>query len=614
MGLPYGEGRGGGGSLRAPAVWGIGLVWVAVILGIHRESPYTLVSAHGLLHSAIAERFAIAPGVIPPENPFFAGEPLLYYWSYHALAAGLAELFGIDVLHAFEVWEALAAFALVVLAAGLGRRVHGRVGFGLLISFFIMAGAQAQAPLVLLWRRLRVGHWPADDGSYLWGLVHPVSAWMRLGDPFGQLGPLVSYYLNVTSRPLALTTLVGAVWALAWTREAPLRGYLALTGTVALLALWSPIIAIAAGLSLAGGTLVVEFARRRGTGGLTDEARLPWLAVGLAVLSGLAVAFPSYGHLLRGTGGEGSGLLGGGLDTARAHAGWALAAGWTIGLLAAAGVARAPRGRRALPTVCLVASLPLLAATVLIILPAGNFVNFFHAALVLLAVPAAGAFRDPRGHLRVRGVAAALTLFLPTLLLVLWTYTGRPPSRIVIRNGQLERADGPEARIYRWLREEAPSDAVVVIDPGPPTRAVQGNTAELPALTGRTLYTERAHHYIVSGHPHVQERVAIAKALTAGRPLTAEQEQSLRQLGRPIYILTPSPPTLSLWPHEKAEKGGDVPSVVSVEPPGEPSRTRDNENIGRNVPETPRDGFLTVFQVSGGGGRLGSPHPLEGSP
>ena len=48
-------------------------LWTLLIAGIHRESPRTALSAHGFLHSAIAQRFWVDGFTLPPQNPFFAG-------------------------------------------------------------------------------------------------------------------------------------------------------------------------------------------------------------------------------------------------------------------------------------------------------------------------------------------------------------------------------------------------------------------------------------------------------------------------------------------------------------------------------------------------------------
>ncbi|MBW2393727.1 MAG: hypothetical protein JRG95_05610 [Deltaproteobacteria bacterium] len=547
------------GRVLGPATLGMVVACVAVVLGIHRESPFTLVSAHGLLHSAIVERFLIAPWVFPPENPFFAGEPLAYYWIFHAMTAGLASGLGIDPLRAIEFAVVLAMVGLVVLAAGLGRSTYGRVGFGLVIAFLVLAGAHAQAPLVLAWKVLRIGGLPLDDGTYLWGLVHPASEWMRLGDPYGKLGPLVNFYLNTTSRPLALTTLVGVMWALGATLRGKSKAWIALLLGTVLLSCWSPIIAIAAGASLAGAVIVVAAGQRFGVARISSDSSIAALPACLALFGGLALAFPTYAHLLSGGAGEGNGLFGGGLQAVLEQGWGALASGWALAGLAVLGWWRAPEPRRAELAVFLVAAAPLLLATAVFVLPAGNFDNFHHAALVLLALPAAGAIRASDGSVSRPLLCGVLLLFLPTLLLVLWTYTGRPSTEVGSRAGHLVQIGGSRAVLYDWLRENSPADAVVVIDPGPPTRASQGNTAELPALTGRTLWTERAHHYIVSPYPEATARVEIAKQLSAGRSLSASQQARVVALGRPVFVIVEGAA------REAAEARWGAPTVSSRE-------------------------------------------------
>ena len=66
---------------------------------------------------------------------------------------------------------------------------------------------------------------------------------------------------------------------------------------------------------------------------------------------------------------------------------------------------------------------------------------------------------------------------------------------------------------------------------------MSGNTAELPALTGRSLLTLRASHYMASDHADVERRVAIARALVAARPLPEADRAYLVALGRDLYVL-----------------------------------------------------------------------------
>lgn len=72
----------------------------ALILGIHAANPRTLCSTHGLLHAAIVQR--CERGGLPPENPFFAGRPVCYYWFFQYIGSAIVGVTGADPLHALE--------------------------------------------------------------------------------------------------------------------------------------------------------------------------------------------------------------------------------------------------------------------------------------------------------------------------------------------------------------------------------------------------------------------------------------------------------------------------------------------------------------------------------
>src|SRR5690554_1671565 len=74
--------------LRLPQTLAVATTAVALAAFLQTSNARTLVSWHGFLHTAIANRFPGSFGT--PDNPFFAGEPLPYYWFYHYVAAGLA--------------------------------------------------------------------------------------------------------------------------------------------------------------------------------------------------------------------------------------------------------------------------------------------------------------------------------------------------------------------------------------------------------------------------------------------------------------------------------------------------------------------------------------------
>ena len=140
------------------------VVGIAVVLSVHRDSPRTLLSAHGFLHSAILQRFLHSFGV-PPENPFFAGEPLGYYWFYQSLGAGVSSLTGLDPLHSFELLVCFAIAMMVACAAALAVRLYRSAAVRRTDRVPRRSGANAQAPLLLAVRAVRSGTAPSSRNA-----------------------------------------------------------------------------------------------------------------------------------------------------------------------------------------------------------------------------------------------------------------------------------------------------------------------------------------------------------------------------------------------------------------------------------------------------------------
>ena len=116
---------------------------VGAIGALYLGNPRLLASWHGFLHTAIATRFAAM--TFPPENPFFAGETLPYYWFYHFVAYWLSRFAHIDLLHTFQAisWISLAAF---VLFAGLvGRSLFRSNMAGIAIACLGLVGVNPMA-------------------------------------------------------------------------------------------------------------------------------------------------------------------------------------------------------------------------------------------------------------------------------------------------------------------------------------------------------------------------------------------------------------------------------------------------------------------------------------
>jgi hypothetical protein len=412
---------------------GVAAAWCALILLVHRDSPRTLVSAHGLLHAAIANELAPdAPAptafATPPENPLFAGRPLPYYYFFQSVAARLAALLHVDVVHAFELLILAAAALVVLLGFWIGRCIHGgaskaTLAYGVAFPLLFFAGTSPQGPLVLLarWvkhgRELFTSRGFAADGAYLWGLVHPASGAMRLGDEFGTLGPLATYFFNVTARPLALASLV-AVIALLAPAIAPSfpRRWLAHAGLVVastVCTLFSPLIGIAAAgaLTVALAYVAIRWSRPGRTerffrdrpdppkpeilqllvASSRNSFRGSLLAAG-ALLLGVALAWPWWRHLVAsGAAGATSAASHVAFHFDRTRALGVVASAWLLFVLAFGWPHWFWSEAGFFVKVLRLAGLLLAIPTAFVALPVGNEDNFLHAALVCWSCLAASA-------------------------------------------------------------------------------------------------------------------------------------------------------------------------------------------------------------------------------
>jgi len=234
------------GDYYLPAL-GAAVVLSAAIVVIHHDSLRTLISAHGMLHSAIAQQFTSWWPASRPDDPFFAGQPLPYYWFYHWLSAGIGRVLGIHPLLAFEVLT-IAGVAIVWLSgAFIGRTLGWRPGAAFAIGAMTFAGANALGGVILAVKLAFGKAWPVDDAQYLWGLTHPVMGMIRFNDSAALYGPLINFFVNNSSRALCLALSLAAAGAII--RYLDRGRWTALAGIIVTLGLctaFSPIIGLIA--------------------------------------------------------------------------------------------------------------------------------------------------------------------------------------------------------------------------------------------------------------------------------------------------------------------------------------------------------------------------------
>jgi hypothetical protein len=526
---------------------GVAAVWVLLIWFVHRESPRTLVSFHGLLHAAIVGQFLDGDGVsFPPENPFYAGEPVAYYWFFHLLAAQLVRLFNINVFYAMEMLILFAAAILSVVAIALGRKLYSSTLAGVLIGYLIMAGTNPLGILFALYKVARGGAQVLeDDPNYLWGVVHPIYSAIRFNDIGGLYGPLMNFFLNMTSRPASLAALLLAIFCLynALTRRR-IASWVLFGLAFALTTALSPIIGIPAGGALGLGLVYTWLRGRRASGGGAPRIEAATvMAAGLAIVSGILMAAPTYYHLIFGPSSSGVQFW---LFSANGLRNLLTVTLSILPLMALAlwGMRSAPQQQKQFLIVLFASALTLLALTVSFSLPASNNSNMFHAAAVLLAAPAAGAILSPgagmdsRAYSKRRAVVIVL-VFLPTLLTLLAAYVLRPPVPASFEGTYLERLpeDSDLALLYQWARDDTDPRAVFILDPRN-RDAMCGNTSEFPAITGRAIFTEHFRHYLAEPYPDSRMRFDMAVRLVSGEPPSPSDHEQLSKLNRPIYLVT----------------------------------------------------------------------------
>jgi hypothetical protein len=540
-------------QLRALAsVWAVplaaGAFWMLLIWAIHWNSPRTLVSFHGLLHAAIAERFlGPASTSFPPENPFYAGQPLAYYWFFQFIAAQFTRLLGLNIFYSLELMILIASGILMASAVFLGRRLYNSTISGLLLGYLIVAGTNPLGWLHLLYNILRGG--PAvlkDNANHLWGVVHPLYSLIRYNDVGGLYGPLFNFFLNITSRPAALASLLLMVFLLEWQLRSQRRlAYISLAFMSAVGTAFSPVIGITVAVTLLLSLAVSFFweLRAKGADPESKVRRSALLAAGIAIGVGVLIASPTYYHLLIGPTQRQAQLWSLSLDGFRQILAIALSIMLLV-ILAFVGLLHSRPDQKLFLGMLIFSAFLLVGFNIAVTLPAGNSSNLFHAAVVLLAVPAAGSIvrvnsMGKTSLVSKRLIAGIFLVFLPTLVLLLAAYVNRAPIQAGFASPTPVRL--PEnsdlASLYRWAQNETDRNSVFVIDPQERIEFC-GNTLEFPAMTNRVIFTEEVSHYMSAPYPDSRVRAEIATRLVTGEEPNDSDRAYLSKLNRPTYIVS----------------------------------------------------------------------------
>lgn len=511
----------------------VAILWMGTVWWVHDHNPRALFSTHGLLHSAVVQQIGLDS--LPPENPFYANQPVCYYWFFHAVGAVIVYLTGSDPLHALEGIIIASLLMLFVAATVLGARMYASRVAGVFMGCLALIGGNPLGPVIWLVKRGLEGAdvFNPDPEAVFGSYIYRSQIGQRL------FGPNWPYFFNITSRPVALALILVILLAL----HRFLRNHRGIDLCFLLLSTFlatamNPIVGGAAAIALAAALVMESFlwkgCRTSGTWSeCVKQGLRPAVLLGLGVL----LSVPTFWSMLEyGQGGTRFVLF------------------KYLGLksLVAIGIGAGPilcltlcalRRRHAeyrFQFICALAAGMLLLGAIAIDLPVENTCNLYHVAVVLLACPAATLWLEAqvpsgvrsRWHRQLFWIA-----LLPAAVLVANAYSGRAPLDAGFGGGKLLRLplDSDISRLYQWLQTQTPIHAVMVTDPRERV-ALTGNVSELPAFTRRVMFVGSGG-YMTDPYSDAGRRRSISVNLVSANPLTKDDDEFLTNLGRPVYVV-----------------------------------------------------------------------------
>jgi hypothetical protein len=507
------------------------LVAVPIVAALPLAAEWWRVRSDAWFHAAFA--IEVRDFGVPPQDPFFAGLPLRYFWMFHAMLSALSALSGASPFPFFWLVnaQALVAFVLGVhlLSAAFRRdAISNRLAvlmtlLGLNALFWAFLPLKAAA--AFLGTSTGAGELARIFNQFPIDLMR----WIHFLSPLDGAQPFFlskffvgsAFSVGLALAPLCLLLAVRAL-------RRPSGGEATLGG-VAVAGLWAyhPDIGVFLGAA-AGGAAVWLVARARGE----ERARVVG-ALGPLALAAVAATLVFAPYLTGIGGGAATGSPAFLAPSARRAA--AIAASGAA-ILALAPFALGDLSRRAGPAgLFLLATGLLLAGLALVVRLPGSVnaqtmdKNPYFVALGL-AIPAGWALADltrgiPSAGRRRAAIAwTAGGLLLPANLAMLFGYLFLP-----------RRAEVPlaERELTAWVRSATPRDAVFLESRGIEPHA----RMRLPVLAPRRVFAGADHLASEWHYPAVEvaRRVAIEESLSTGAAPRAIAH--LAALGAPLYLV-----------------------------------------------------------------------------
>ncbi len=480
------------------------------------------ISYHPWLHAGVVAQ--ISAGLIPPENPALAGEPLSFYWLYHWLLAVHAEASGHSILVSGPLLSAISLFVYVGASVQLLRRfLVPRVAAAAAVA--VGFAANWAFPLGFAAGVAASG---APDPEPFWPFQ-----WLQVGGLGGdpRLPTLLGKFLNVGGFALGR-----ALWSVLLDELVPARGR-APSPAVVFAALCSVILfhtttALAAFPALALGFASLSLPPPgRFSPGRWIRDNLPMAAIFAAAL----VATSPYLWLVTSGGYGAAGPFALQTNVLLYNVRGLLLEGMPLLPIAllGLGLARSDPAARFTAVATLVVSVMALGLA----LPDHNQYKLVHVAslpggLLLFQLLAAGFGRAPRACLALGGVAVAGALAAHGITAFAYTRAvsaGR--DHVAGEAGYLALPGDPELdAALHWLRDNTPVRAVVVSEP------VRFGASPVRAVSGRGEFVLLGGHHS-EGNPELPRRYAAVKRLLQTDYAAPSLRDIASTLERPLYLL-----------------------------------------------------------------------------
>jgi len=494
-------------TLPTPVWFVIGLVPVLWVLAANPGAR--IASMHGFFHGSVVMEI-LARG-LPPEHPFLAGEPLLYPWSLHALAALICRATALSPFQALAIVNVLAWGVSLRLAYAIARILDPAHAAPVNAVFMGLCASSLVLPWVLI-----------DFYLYPQGI--------GLLDPRGV--PALEKFTNVNGTPLGVASFLG--WLLAQLRyhraERRRSAWMGVAcATLALGLLYPPMlpgvlacaVTVAVAMRWLGRDPARAHLRRAWLGSLSATA----LGVGLSLpyLRSISAGYSERVRILEWA------------TLARSVPNFLLLSGPTF-LFVLAQRARLREHVPVVPRAILLVASATLSAVYLALAQPGS-AEYKNLVLAMVAAGLLGGVA--LGRLRSRPL-----VYLPFLALLLanpayevWRKLGlnaSVPPRVREAGGDILCAgDKTLAEAYAWIRENTPADAVLVGDSGLGPLCAR---RQLFVCTKKRLV--QGFNFPLYEGFYVPDRARLERRMRAalGRLGDSQLRREL-DIGRPLYAL-----------------------------------------------------------------------------